>query len=127
MSGSAPNRVSRLKPPEIGDRGFWTALGALRPGLVRNFATEDLTIGSPGCGSWMRARPVGYRRWEVTVGGPRDIWDELHTLAALWRTAGSPAAYRIEFDADGTQRVTTRCTTLAWTLPATPPIPGDAT
>ncbi|MFF4450145.1 protein-L-isoaspartate O-methyltransferase [Streptomyces sp. NPDC001502] len=120
-------QISRLEPPQITDRGFWTALGALRPGLVRDFAADGLTIGAPGCGSWMRARPAGHHRWEVAVAGPRDIWDELHTVAAPWRSAGSPAGYRIQFDADGTQRATTRCNTLTWTLPTTRPTPGDPT
>ncbi len=118
-------QASRLEPPPVTDRGFWTALGALRPGLVRDFAADDLTIGAPACGSWMRARPAGHRRWEITVAGPRDIWEELHDVAALWRTAGSPSTYRLEFAAEGTQRVTSRCATLTWTLPTSSPTPGD--
>ncbi|MFE4634519.1 protein-L-isoaspartate O-methyltransferase [Streptomyces sp. NPDC056773] len=118
--------ASRLDPPRRTDRGFWTALSALRPGPVRDFTADGLVVGAPGCGSWMRARPDGTRGRQVTAAGPRNIWDELHTVAALWRRAGSPAGYRIEFDADGTQRATTPCTTLTWalptrTLPATSP------
>lgn len=112
------SQTSRLEPPRRTERGFWTALGALRPGLVRDSTADGLVIGAPGCGSWMRTRPDGDGAWQVTGAGARDIWDELHTVAALWRRAGSPTGYRIEFDTDGTQHATTPCTTLTWTLPA---------
>ncbi|MGI5262395.1 protein-L-isoaspartate O-methyltransferase family protein [Streptomyces angustmyceticus] len=81
---------SHVAPPADTERGFWLALDAHHPGLVRHFGADDLTIGAPECGSWMRARPVGQRRWEVTVDGPRDIWAELHDVADRWRAAGSP-------------------------------------
>lgn len=116
---------SRLVPPAVTDRGAWLALGALRPGLVRDFGAEDLTIGAPRCGSWMRARPAG-GRWKVTVDGPRDIWEELHEVAALWRAAGSPSTYRINIDSSGTQKATTSCGTFSWPLPAPSPNPGEA-
>lgn len=79
---------SRLVPPADTERGMWLALDYLHPGLVRHFGADELTIGAPGCGSWMRARPVGHRRWEVTVDGPRDIWAEIHDVADRWRPVG---------------------------------------
>ncbi|MEV6393519.1 protein-L-isoaspartate O-methyltransferase [Streptomyces sp. NPDC051907] len=117
---------SRLVPPADTDRGMWLALDHLYPGLVRHFGADGLTIGAPGCGSWMRARPVGRRRWEVTVDGPRDIWAEIHDVAARWRAAGSPHTYRLQIDAGGAQRVTTSCDTLAWSLPDPSRTSGDA-
>ncbi|WP_405893413.1 protein-L-isoaspartate O-methyltransferase [Streptomyces sp. NBC_01527] len=117
---------SRLVPPADTERGMWLALDYLHPGLVRRFGADDLTIGAPGCGSWMRARPVGYHRWEVTVDGPRDIWAEIHDVAERWRAAGSPHTYRLQIDAGGAQRVTTTCTTLTWPLPELPLTSGDA-
>ncbi|WP_327359965.1 protein-L-isoaspartate O-methyltransferase [Streptomyces sp. NBC_01296] len=123
--GGRWTRRSRLVPPAVTDRGAWLALGALRPGLVRDYGAEDLTLGAPSCGSWMRARPAG-SRWTVTADGPRDIWAELHEVAALWRAAGSPSAYRIEIDSGGTQQATTSCGTLSWPLPAPSLTPGEA-
>ncbi|MFB7368327.1 protein-L-isoaspartate O-methyltransferase [Streptomyces sp. NPDC056222] len=109
-------RRSRMEPPTDTDRGMWLALDHLHPGLVRHFGTDDLTIGAPRCGSWIRARRVGHRRWEVTSAGPRDIWAEIHDIADRWRAAGSPDTYRLEFDSDGDQWVASRCGTLAWPL-----------
>ncbi|MFJ2111924.1 protein-L-isoaspartate O-methyltransferase [Streptomyces sp. NPDC087850] len=122
--GGRRTQRSRLTPPAVTDRGAWLALGAMRPGLVRDFGTEGLTIGAPRCGSWMRARPAG-SRWTVTVDGPRDIWAELHEVAALWRAAGSPSAYHIDIDSSGAQQATTSCGTLSWPLPAPSPTPGE--
>ncbi|WP_431045302.1 protein-L-isoaspartate O-methyltransferase [Streptomyces sp. P1-3] len=117
---------SRLRPPADTDRGMWLALDHLHPGLVRDFGADDLTIGAPGCGSWMRARNVGTRRWEVTTCGPRDIWAELHDVAARWRAAGSPDTYRLQIDSSGAQRVTSHLGALSWPLPDPSRTPGDA-
>ncbi|NUK23921.1 methyltransferase domain-containing protein [Streptomyces lunaelactis] len=117
---------SRLEPPADTERGMWLALDHLYPGLVRDFGADDLTIGAPGCGSWMRARSAGYRRWEVTTAGPRDIWAEIHDVADRWRAAGSPHRYRLEIDSGRAQRVTTSCGTLAWPLNDPPRTHGDA-
>ncbi|MFE0087723.1 protein-L-isoaspartate O-methyltransferase [Streptomyces sp. NPDC058991] len=108
----------RLEPPPDSARGMWLALNHLFPGLVRHFGAEDLTIGAPECGSWIRLRPAGYRRWDVTVAGPRDIWAEIQDVAGRWQAAGSPQTYRLQICADGTQRVTTACGALSWLLPA---------
>ncbi|WP_239567221.1 methyltransferase [Streptomyces sp. G44] len=94
-------RRSRLEPSADTDRAMWLALDHLHPGLIRDFSAEDLTIGAPRCGSWVRARRVGHRRWEVTSFGPRDIWAEIHDVADRWRAAGSPHTYRLEIDDDG--------------------------
>lgn len=117
---------SRMKPPADTDRGMWLALDHLCPGLVRHFSADDLTIGAPGCGSWMRARQVGYGRWDVTSTGPRDIWSEIHDVASRWRAVGSPAAYRLEIGPGGVQRATTACGSLSWPLFALPREHGDA-
>ncbi|MEU8434133.1 protein-L-isoaspartate O-methyltransferase [Streptomyces sp. NPDC029216] len=125
--GADRTRHSRLEPPADTDRGMWLALDHLRPGLVRDFgaADDELTIGAPGCGSWMRARrSTGPGGREVTSRGPRDIWAEIHDVAARWRAAGSPAAYRLEFDPGGGQRVTSLCGSLSWPLPDAPHTPG---
>ncbi|MFF1839014.1 hypothetical protein ACFVXE_33260 [Streptomyces sp. NPDC058231] len=116
---------SRLVPPADTERAMWLALGHFHPGLVCHFGADGLTIGAPGCGSWMRARPVGHRRWEVTVDGPRDIWAEIHDVAERWRAAGSPHTYRLQMDPAGAQRVTTSCNTLTWSLPDIPRTSGD--
>ncbi|MET9778819.1 protein-L-isoaspartate O-methyltransferase [Streptomyces sp. NPDC006367] len=108
---------TRLEPPPDSARGMWLALDHYFPGLVRHFGAEDLTIGAPECGSWMRVRPAGYRRWDVTVAGPRDIWAEIQDVAGRWRAAGSPQAYQLQIRADGTQRVTTDSGALSWFLP----------
>ncbi|MFE2534954.1 protein-L-isoaspartate O-methyltransferase [Streptomyces sp. NPDC059371] len=118
---------SRLTPPADSDRGFWLAADHLLGGLVRDFGSEHLAIAAPGCGSWMRAEPVGRQRWSVTVQGPRDIWKEIHDLADRWRAARSPDRYRLSFDADGGQRASSRCGRLSWQLPAPHPLDGRAT
>ncbi|MFE9826487.1 protein-L-isoaspartate O-methyltransferase [Streptomyces sp. NPDC005791] len=118
---------SRLVPPADTERGMWLALDYLHPGLVRHFGADDLTIGAPGCGSWMRARPVGHRRWEVTVDGPRDIWAEIHDVAERWRAAGSPDRFRLVFDEDRGQKVASERGRLSWQLPAPHPLDEGAT
>jgi protein-L-isoaspartate(D-aspartate) O-methyltransferase len=110
---------SRLAPPTDTARGMWLALDHFYPGLVRHFGAEDLTIGAPECGSWMRVRPVGYRRWDVTTCGPRDIWAEVQDVAARWRAAGEPAVFRLHLDADGVQRAASPNGALTWQLPRT--------
>ncbi|MFH9561247.1 protein-L-isoaspartate O-methyltransferase [Streptomyces globisporus] len=115
---------SLLAPPPDTARGLWLALDFLHPGLVRDFGSEDLTIGAPGCRSWMRVRAVGQRRWEVTTSGPRDIWAEVQDAAARWRAAGAPNVFRIHFDADGGQRATSPNGAL--TLQLSPGETGDA-
>jgi hypothetical protein len=81
------------------------ALDHLRPGLVRNFGAEHLQIGAPECGSWVRVTPEGDGTCSVTEFGPRGIWHEIEEIAARWQAAGAPDAYRIEFHANGAQRV----------------------
>ncbi|MFD8010193.1 protein-L-isoaspartate O-methyltransferase [Streptomyces sp. NPDC058955] len=110
-------RRTRLEPPPDTARGMWLALDHHYPGLVRHVGAEDLTIGAPECGSWMRVRPTGHPHWDVTVAGPRDIWAEIQDIAGRWRTAGSPQTYRLRIGADGTQRVTTDNGSLSWLLP----------
>ncbi|MFF9074675.1 protein-L-isoaspartate O-methyltransferase [Streptomyces sp. NPDC014872] len=117
---------SKLAPPEDRDRGFWLAADHLLGGLVRDFGAEHLAIAAPGCGSWMRAEPVGHQRWNVTVNGPRDIWKEIHDLADRWRAAHSPDRYRLSFDADGRQRAASECGRLSWHLPAPHPLDEGA-
>ncbi|MFF0000533.1 methyltransferase domain-containing protein [Streptomyces avermitilis] len=117
---------SQLAPPADTARGMWLALDALHPGLVRHFGAEDLTIGAPDCGSWMRVKEVGYHRWDVTTRGPRDIWAEVQDVAARWRAAGEPAAYRIHLDADGAQRATSPNSALTWQFAPALGETGDA-
>ena len=118
---------SKLAPPADSDRGFWLAADhLLGGGLVRDFGSGHLAIGAPGCGSWMRAEPVG-RRWNVTINGPRDIWKEIQDLADRWRAARSPDRYRLYFDADGGQRAASECGRLSWHLPASHTLDEGAT
>ncbi|MER5549783.1 protein-L-isoaspartate O-methyltransferase, partial [Streptomyces sp. NPDC002589] len=116
---------SRLEPPADTARGMWLALDGLRPGLVRHFGADDLMIGAPECGSWMRVRPAGYRRWDVTTAGPRDIWAEIQDVAARWRAAGSPQTYRLQIGPGGIQRVVSSCGALSWLLPNSPRDNGE--
>ncbi|MGM9379284.1 MULTISPECIES: protein-L-isoaspartate O-methyltransferase family protein [Streptomyces] len=119
---------SMLSPPADSDRGFWLAADhLLGGGLVRDFGSEHLAIGAPGCGSWMRVEPVGHRRWSVTVQGPRDIWKEIQDLADRWRAARSPDRYRLYFDADGGQCAASECGRLSWHLSAPHPLDEGAT
>lgn len=114
---------SMLAPPADDDRGLWLAADhLLGGGLVRDFSAEHLTIGAPACGSWLRVRPDGYRRWAVTTSGPRDIWHEIQTLAAQWRAAGSPDRYRLTITTNGQQCVSSPCGRMSWLLshPASP-------
>ncbi|MFI7087619.1 methyltransferase domain-containing protein [Streptomyces anulatus] len=115
---------SMLAPPPDTARGMWLTLDHLYPGLVRYFGAEDLTIGAPGCRSWIRVRAVGRCRWDVTTSGPRDIWAEVQDAAARWRAAGEPDVFRIHFDADGDQRATSLSGVLSWQL--SPGETGDA-
>ncbi|MGW1158882.1 protein-L-isoaspartate O-methyltransferase family protein [Streptomyces sp. NPDC002519] len=112
---------SKLRPPADGDRGLWLAADHLLGGLVRDFGAEHLVIGAPGCGSWLRVEPVGARRWNVTVQGPRDIWKEIQDLDVRWRAAGSPERYGLTFEPDGGQRVASSCGRLSWRLPVPRP------
>ncbi|MPY31559.1 protein-L-isoaspartate O-methyltransferase [Streptomyces adustus] len=113
---------SMLAPPADTDRGLWLAADHLLGGLVRDFGAEPLSIGAPGCGSWLRVEPVGRSRWDVTVHGPRDIWKELQDLAIRWRAAGSPGRYRLLFEPDGRQRAVSACGRLSWHLPLPRPL-----
>ncbi|MFG2561960.1 methyltransferase domain-containing protein [Streptomyces sp. NPDC048496] len=116
-----------VAPPADTDRGFWLAADhLLGGGLVRDFGAENLVIGAPGCGSWLRVEEVGHRRWSVTTHGPRDIWKELQDLAGRWRAAGSPARYRLFFDLDGGQRAASQCGRLSWQLPSARPLDEGA-
>ncbi|MFD9771680.1 methyltransferase domain-containing protein [[Kitasatospora] papulosa] len=115
---------SMIAPPQDTARGMWLALDHLYPGLVRDFGAEGLTIGAPECRSWMRVRPVGHRRWDVTTSGPRDIWAEIQDVAGRWRAAGEPDIFRLRFDADGSQRATSPNGALTWQL--SPGETGDA-
>ncbi|WP_245173287.1 protein-L-isoaspartate O-methyltransferase family protein [Streptomyces aureus] len=103
MAAQAGVTVSRLRPPPPdAARGFWLALGHLRPGLVRNFGAEEVAIGAPQDDSWVRVTRDGVK-CTVTEFGPRGIWQEIEEIATRWRAAGEPSEYRIEFDPDGTQ------------------------
>lgn len=112
--------------PEPAQRGFWTAADHCVGGLVRDFGADDLVVGAPGCGSWLRMSPMDEGRWAATTSGPRDIWSELSELAARWRAAGCPASYRLSFDADGDQRAASACGRLSWRLPSAPPNDQEA-
>ncbi|MGW0672593.1 protein-L-isoaspartate O-methyltransferase family protein [Streptomyces sp. NPDC002746] len=117
---------SRLRLPADTDRGFWMALDLDRPGLVRNFGAADLTVGAPGCGSWVRVRDVGRGCWQVAGCGPRDIWAELHDVAGRWHAAGSPHTYRLDIAPGAQQRVSSPDGSLSWSLTETPHTPGAA-
>ncbi|MFB6988728.1 protein-L-isoaspartate O-methyltransferase [Streptomyces sp. NPDC056304] len=117
---------SVLAPLADTDRGLWLAADHLLGGLVRDFGAEHLVIGAPGCGSWLRAEPVGRSRWSVTVHGPRDIWKELQDLAVRWRAAGSPNRYRLLFEPGGGQRAASACGRLSWPVPTPRPVDDGA-
>ncbi|MEU1788101.1 protein-L-isoaspartate O-methyltransferase [Streptomyces sparsogenes] len=119
-------RRSVPAPPADTDRGLWPAADHLLGGLVRDFGAEHLSIGAPGCSSWLRVEPVGRSRWDVTVHGPRDIWKELQDLAVRWRAAGSPSRYRLLFEPDGGQRVVSVCGRMSWHLPTPRPLDEGA-
>lgn len=115
-------RRSMPAPPADADRGLWLAADHLLGGLVRDFGAEHLLIGAPACGSWLRVRPVGRSRWDVTIHGPRDIWKEIQDLAVRWRAAGSPSRYGLRFEADGRQQAVSACGRLSWHLPTRRPV-----
>ncbi|MFJ7969644.1 protein-L-isoaspartate O-methyltransferase [Streptomyces sp. NPDC096324] len=114
--GGGRTQRSRLSPPQDAARGLWLALDHLHPGLVRHFGAEDLTVGAPECGSWVRVKEAGYRRWDVTTSGPRDIWAEIQDVAGRWRAAGAPNVFRIHFEADGIQWAASPNGALTWQL-----------
>ncbi|WP_405814194.1 protein-L-isoaspartate O-methyltransferase [Streptomyces sp. NBC_01390] len=116
----------RRPPPPDTARGFWLALGHLRPGLVRNFGAARMEIGAPEDDSWIRVSPDGEGTCTVTEFGPRAIWPEIEEIAARWRAAGEPATYRIEFDPDRSQRAVAGDghSSLSWTLWDEGPLPG---
>ncbi|GAA3379150.1 hypothetical protein GCM10020367_61560 [Streptomyces sannanensis] len=93
---------------------------------MRQFRAEDLTIGAPQCGSWMRVKAAGYHRWDVTSNGPRGIWAEVQDVAARWRAAGEPAVYRLHLDADGVQRAASPNGALTWQFAHAPGETGDS-
>lgn len=109
---------SRQAPPPDEARALWLALQFLCPGLVRNWSADDLMIGAPACGSWLTARPDPADGWTLTTHGPRDIWHEIQHVAARWRAAGQPDAYRLEFGTRGEQWASagTGCNALSWQL-----------
>lgn len=112
-------RSTEVPPPDEA-RGFWLALDALHPGLVRHRGVEDLAIGAPGGDSWMIARPDEPGTWAVTVSGPRNIWAEMNDAAVRWRAAGEPEVYRLGLEPDGEQRASAGRGqgALTWRLPA---------
>ncbi|RNG37378.1 protein-L-isoaspartate O-methyltransferase family protein [Streptomyces botrytidirepellens] len=123
----ARTQRSTLALPADTDRGLWLAADhLLGGGLVRDFSAEHLVIGAPGCGSWLRVKPVGHRRWSVITHGPRDIWREIQALATRWRAAGSPDRYRLLFEPDGGQRAVSACGRLSWHLPTPRPLDDGA-
>ncbi|MER5597029.1 methyltransferase domain-containing protein [Streptomyces sp. NPDC002265] len=117
---------SMLAPPADTDRGLWLAADHLLGGLVRDFGAEHLRVGAPGCGSWLRVEPVGRSRWDVTVHGPRDIWNELQDLTVRWRAAGGPGSYGLLFEPDGRQRAVSACGRLSWHIPGPRPLDEGA-
>ncbi|MEU1529845.1 hypothetical protein [Streptomyces fagopyri] len=119
-------RRSMSAPPADADRGLWLAADHLLGGLVRDFGAEQLLIGAPACGSWLRVRPVGCSRWDVTIHGPRDIWKEIQELAVRWRAAGSPGRYGLRFETDGGQQAVSACGRLSWHLPTRRPVDEKA-
>ncbi|GAB1339966.1 hypothetical protein ACE1SV_65560 [Streptomyces sp. E-15] len=118
-------RRSTPAPPADTDRGLWLAADHLLGGLVRDSAARHLSIGVPGCGSWLRVEPAGGSGWNVTTYGPRDIRNELQDLAARWRAAGSPSRYRLLIEPDGDQRAASPCGRLSWPLPSRRPCHDD--
>lgn len=117
--GGRTFRTHQAPPPDEA-RGLWLALDHLSPGLVRLASADHLAIAAPACGSWLTARPDDRDNgdWLVTSFGPRNIWEELHTVAARWRTAGEPAVYRLHFGTDGEQWISGGSgTELSWQLP----------
>lgn len=116
-------------PPPDEARGFWLALDALHPGLVRHRGVDDLVIGAPGCGSWMVARPDGSGPWVVTSSGPRDIWAEIRETTIRWRAAGEPEVYRLDLEPGGEQRVSAGRGqgALTWRLPTPHTVAEEAT
>ncbi|MEV0373332.1 protein-L-isoaspartate O-methyltransferase [Streptomyces sp. NPDC050636] len=113
---------SRQAPPAGKPRALWLAVEALRPGLVRNWGADHLMIGAPACGSWLTARPDASGGWTLMACGPRDIWDEIQTVTARWRAAGSPTSYRLQLEPEGEQRVSAGHGpgALSWRLPVPP-------
>ncbi|MFG2827324.1 protein-L-isoaspartate O-methyltransferase [Streptomyces sp. NPDC048434] len=128
-SAEAPPFRSTEVPPSDEARGFWLALDALHPGLVRHRGVDDLVIGAPGCGSWMVARPDGASTWTVTASGPRDIWAEIRETTVRWRAAGEPEVYRLDLESDGEQRVSAGRGqgALTWRLPTPHTVTEEAT
>lgn len=130
-AGSAEARAFRSVgvPPSDKDRGFWLALDALHPGLVRHRGVDDLVIGAPGCGSWMAARPDKDGTLSVTASGPRDIWAEIRETTVRWRAAGEPEVYRLDLEPDGEQRVSAGDGqgALTWRLPTPQTVTEEAT
>lgn len=120
---------SRHVPPPAAARGFWLALDALFPGLVRRGGVEQLVIGAPACGSWMSVEPDTDGRWAVSSCGPRYIWAEVQDAFSRWEAAGSPASYRLHLEGGGQwARAGTGASELSWPLPiATGPVPRQST
>lgn len=119
--GSRTQQSMQAPPPDT-DRGLWVAVDHLLGGLVRDFSSEHLLIGAPGCGSWLRAEPAGRSRWDITTHGARDIWKEIQDLAVRWKAVGSPNTYHLDFEPDGGQRAASPCGRLSWPLPALAPL-----
>jgi protein-L-isoaspartate O-methyltransferase len=119
-------QLSMPAPPADEDRGLWLAADHLLGGLVRDFGAEHLSIGAPGCGSWLRVEAVEHCRWNVTTHGPRNIWKEIQDLADRWRAAGSPSRYHLVFGPDGGQRAVSAGGRLSWHLPTPRPLDEGA-
>ncbi|MEU5444607.1 methyltransferase domain-containing protein [Streptomyces griseofuscus] len=116
-------RPTRLAPPPDDAYGLWLAAAYLKPGLVRDFQAETMTIVAPEDDSWAVASPG---EGTVRVCGPRDVWAELEELHARWEEAGRPESYTVDFTAGtGAQTVTSGAApkALTWTLPTLAGIP----
>ncbi|MEV8546925.1 protein-L-isoaspartate O-methyltransferase [Streptomyces sp. NPDC051572] len=118
---------TRTAPPPDEARGFWLALDHLRPGLVRNWGAGHLVIGAPACGSWLAAQVGAGGRWSLAADGPRDIWEEIKTVAARWRAAGEPSVYRLHLGEGHQQWVSagTGTAELFWPLPSSDTTNGE--
>ncbi|NEC91757.1 protein-L-isoaspartate O-methyltransferase [Streptomyces sp. SID12501] len=118
---------TRTAPPPDDARGFWLALDHLYPGLVRNWGADHLVIGAPVCGSWLTARAGESGRWSLAAEGPRDIWEEIQSVAALWRAAGAPSVYRLHLGDHDQQWISagSGTTELSWPLPGSDTADGE--
>lgn len=83
------------RPDEPGDRRVSASVDLVLIGRRRVAQQTQATGVHASDGAWAEAETtVRHDHYNVTQGGPRQIWDQIEHVAALWSQLGQPRAER---------------------------------